>query len=651
MAGTRRSRRDVLVTVMLAMAVSGTIPARGQHLFQENINIPDQLQHRATSLDRSGCGFALAGWFSDLTLLDREGSLVGSWRFVLEGVPGTYGFHGGVVDWGSGLTVVVTGLGAGGSFTVPHLMFTADDGTLIRAKKLGVPQPFAIAQDLVRGSHGITVAGYTTDWGSGGSYYAFVANVKKDLTVLNWGKVFSAGSQYLLHLDVAPFDFSGGGYLVAASMLPPAGTFDIVLLRLDNDGELVWSRRLLRSSVDEPRDVATTNDGTFIVAGTADGNGLLMEIDVDGELLWAREYSTQFESVVATGDGILAAGTVTGLGFGNDAALVKTTPTGTVLWSRALGGSGNEWAFDLTTHSQDRVALAGEQNGSLYLATMGTADGDVCIGRDYIGASAPIAFTVDTDWAVQVTTIPPGDFQDANVTAQANSAITSTICDLGDPGCGISGGGVDINGSALVMGSIHFAIGGVDTIQTLGSAQVLVASGDSSVAVRDALEAAWTDGVLSVAAEGPSGLSILDYYGREFRCLVSADGVGWEEISPESSPTINGLVFSGMGGSSVDVPVVEGNEILSSLIATPNPFATNTMIRWSTTERSRTSLAVYDVTGRRIRSLVDATLGPGEHARQWDGRAEEGGRLPAGVYFYRLQSGVMFQTRKITVLR
>jgi len=53
------------------------------------------------------------------------------------------------------------------------------------------------------------------------------------------------------------------------------------------------------------------------------------------------------------------------------------------------------------------------------------------------------------------------------------------------------------------------------------------------------------------------------------------------------------------------------------------------------------SLAVYDVRGRRVARLVDAgggaggATGPGQHACTWDGRGEDGGRAPAGVYFVR----------------
>jgi hypothetical protein len=44
------------------------------------------------------------------------------------------------------------------------------------------------------------------------------------------------------------------------------------------------------------------------------------------------------------------------------------------------------------------------------------------------------------------------------------------------------------------------------------------------------------------------------------------------------------------------------------------------------------SLAVYDVRGRRLCTLLDSTLEPGRYAVAWDGRDDEGERVPPGVY-------------------
>jgi hypothetical protein len=78
----------------------------------------------------------------------------------------------------------------------------------------------------------------------------------------------------------------------------------------------------------------------------------------------------------------------------------------------------------------------------------------------------------------------------------------------------------------------------------------------------------------------------------------------------------------------------------------PNPFRTTTTIRFSLPQNSYVTLKVYDSLGRKIASLVDGELNPGEHSVVYN---SEG--LPSGVYFYRLQAGKFVQQRKMVVVR
>ena len=69
------------------------------------------------------------------------------------------------------------------------------------------------------------------------------------------------------------------------------------------------------------------------------------------------------------------------------------------------------------------------------------------------------------------------------------------------------------------------------------------------------------------------------------------------------------------------------------------------------TGRSRVSLEIYDVTGRKVRSLVDGEFGPGEQEFAWDRRADDGTAVRPGVYFYRAESPGAVRTGKTLVLR
>lgn len=71
----------------------------------------------------------------------------------------------------------------------------------------------------------------------------------------------------------------------------------------------------------------------------------------------------------------------------------------------------------------------------------------------------------------------------------------------------------------------------------------------------------------------------------------------------------------------------------------PNPFNPSTTISFTLSERGPVTLAVFDLAGRRVRTLVDGALEPGRHAAVWDGRDDRGLAAPSGTYLYRLVAG------------
>lgn len=79
----------------------------------------------------------------------------------------------------------------------------------------------------------------------------------------------------------------------------------------------------------------------------------------------------------------------------------------------------------------------------------------------------------------------------------------------------------------------------------------------------------------------------------------------------------------------------------------PNPFSGETAIRFSLQEAMSARLAVFDVQGRKVRTLVDGSLPAGLHTVVWNGRNERGAEVPSGVYFYRLDAGGRSQMRKL----
>jgi hypothetical protein len=85
------------------------------------------------------------------------------------------------------------------------------------------------------------------------------------------------------------------------------------------------------------------------------------------------------------------------------------------------------------------------------------------------------------------------------------------------------------------------------------------------------------------------------------------------------------------------------NPLALSLRVSPNP-GTAHRVSFALPQKTQVELGVYDLLGRRVAVLAKGEFPAGEHTRMWDGRATNGTRAAAGVYFYRLIAGKEVRT-------
>ncbi len=83
----------------------------------------------------------------------------------------------------------------------------------------------------------------------------------------------------------------------------------------------------------------------------------------------------------------------------------------------------------------------------------------------------------------------------------------------------------------------------------------------------------------------------------------------------------------------------------------PNPFTDEARLPYTLREDGETELTIFDVLGRRVRTLQSGASQAGYHVAVWDGRADNGGPAAPGLYVCRLVAGSKVIIRTLVLVR
>ena len=102
------------------------------------------------------------------------------------------------------------------------------------------------------------------------------------------------------------------------------------------------------------------------------------------------------------------------------------------------------------------------------------------------------------------------------------------------------------------------------------------------------------------------------------------------------------------GGITVGVTSTTGNtpSVYSIHQNYPNPFNPVTNIRFDIPRSSHIKLIIYDALSREVTVLVNEKLNAGSYETEWDGSC-----YPSGVYYYRVEAGDFFETKKMVLVK
>ena len=167
-----------------------------------------------------------------------------------------------------------------------------------------------------------------------------------------------------------------GGYAITGySTSPPAAYYDAFILRINSNGDTLWSKFYGGGGYEDANSIVLLPDSGFIIGGqgTNGVTGLdlfLVRATSVGDTLWTKKFGTaatdNIENILRLADGsLILTGGTDGPGFGgNDGLVVKTDSSGTVIWTKIFGGNSQDDFHQAFQTSDNGFILSGTSRSS-----------------------------------------------------------------------------------------------------------------------------------------------------------------------------------------------------------------------------------------------------------------------------------------------
>jgi len=437
---------------------------------------------------------------------------------------------------------------------------------------------------------------------------------------------------------------SDNGYIITGMTDPLISDYDIYLIKTDEDGDTLWTRTYDKSTWDEGWVVRQTADNGYVITGqtglygTMNRDLYIIKTDEYGDTLWTRTYGgtgwDEGRAMQQTSDGgYIIAGQSDSYGD-FDVYVIKTDENGDSLWTRIYGGAGWDEGRGVCQTPDSGFVIAGWTSsfGPAAVWLLKTdANGDTLWTRTYSGE----------EWS---------DGRSVQLTTDGGYIIAGTYASYAS-GADVFLIKTDVNGDTLwtgIYGGSWDEYG--NYVQQTNDGGFIVAG--------------------YAMSPGPTGFDVYivrtDASGNEVWSLTyggqESDFGYWVEQTLD-----NGYIVAGQTGSFgagnddawllkiAPEPGIEENAggVIQSALSEvfPNPFRVETQIRCQLLRPGVVTVAIYDVSGQRIKTLVNERRDPGYFTVTWDGQDQDDRRVNSGVYFCRVAIGEYTQAEKLLLMR
>jgi len=426
--------------------------------------------------------------------------------------------------------------------------------------------------------------------------------------VIEWSRTYGSDSSDSNISGALPT--SDGGYMLCGSVLPygAAVLSDMLLMRTNAVGDCVWSETYGGISYEVCTAMLATTDGGLVLAGyrmsenTVGFDFMLLKMDAQGDCLWSHTYGRDghdiCNAVQPTPDGgYLLAGATDATPF-SCGWLVKTDANGDSLWSRLYGGDGHSEFLCVRQTVDQNFVLAGrisyddlwvmkiDQSGdSLWSRAYGGTGGLEVEGGESVRQTADGGFVV-AGWKLQETL--EEDFWLVKTDANGDSLWSRAYGGENSRDECYDVMETEDGGYVLIGQTTQTGVWSLDGLVIRTNAD-----GDSlwSLRLGDANRNVFTTGLRT--ADGGfvfGGTTATDFFSQSW------------------------LVKTGPELLAGETPVARSVCLLSNY---PNPFNPTTTLSFSLPRTSQVTIRAYDILGREVELIVNTVYPAGAHTVAW----------------------------------
>ncbi len=484
-----------------------------------------------------------------------------------------------------------------------------------------------------------------TDLISAGYTDAYIAKYNESGN-LNWIKRFG-GTDYdeakCVIVDANDNILVGGAFGnsvdFGCGLLSSAGYSDIFILKLNTQGDVLWSKKAGGPGIESIEDITVDETNhIYITGGFANGaqfgsvllttpnneSVYVAKYSTTGNIQWANGYgggmfSSGYAITIDSGGFLRATGRFRDqITFGQttlysagdfDGFIIKQKQDGTILWAKGFGGQDNETIHGITLDSLGNSIVAGffgEYGHPVSLDGIilnPVSDNSDILVAKYDSSGSPI-------WAKAAGGPFFDSAFDVSMDGSGNSYVTGRFKDnavFGDTAL-TSAGEMDV---VIVK---YNSDGNIIWIKKAGGTN----SDEGHAVVTDVSGNVFVGGFFSGSADFD-------------RMTVNSEGDDDVFIVKLIQP------LSGIHSRWTVMPLTPflGQNY-------PNPFNPSTTIQFHLPKPIFVSIKIYDLLGKEVETLISEYRHAGEYKVEWNPVG-----FPSGMYLYRLEAGDFVETRKL----